>query len=88
MPFSAMSGYKLCVASSTVSLNASEGECPCSRSTSYFALFKALAAAFPPYTSDFENISEVCGKAQAERDIYGFGPIVDHLKPLMANALP
>ena len=37
MPFSAISGYRLCVASSTVSLNASDGEWPWSRSTSYWA---------------------------------------------------
>ena len=37
MPFSAISGYRLWVASSTVSLNASLGEWPCSRSTSYCA---------------------------------------------------
>jgi hypothetical protein len=51
-------------------------------------VFKALAAALPLYAPDFENIGEVGVKAQAEGDIYRSGSIVDHLKPLMANALP
>ena len=63
MPFFPISGYRDCVASSTVSLKASEGEWPFARSTSYCAAKAPWMAPIrmprSPYRSDITSFLNV-----------------------------
>ena len=67
MPFSSTSRIRLWVSSSTVSLNASLGEWPCLRRTSYCASMMPASAPISTPRSPVRSLFVSCGKVVGNR---------------------